>query len=122
MTMKAKLEQVKTFVDEHKREIAIGAGIAGVAVIGGVIYVITKRKPKIDILEKVFNVKDLEKPKMDIGTLTELWYEGGCINAILNDVTVADLGEVGKQFLKIDGITNDTEVSAVIGLLEKIEE
>ena len=122
MNMKEKLEQVKTFVDEHKRELAIGAGVAGITVISGVAYVITKQKPKIDILEKVFNVKDLEKPKMDIGTLTDLWEEGECINAILNDVTVADLGEVGKQFLKIDGITNDTEVSAVISLLEKVEE
>ena len=101
----------------------IGAGVAGVAVIGGVIYVFTKKKPKIaNISELVFHVIDLEKPKMDIGRLDELWREDGCINAILNDVTVADLGAVGEQFLKIDGITNETGVSAIIGLLDKVEE
>ena len=121
--MKEKLEKAKTFVKEHKRELAIGAGVAGIMMIGGVVYMITKKKPKIaNISESVFHTKDLEKPKMDIGTLTDLWQEGGYINAILNDVTVADLGAVGEQFLKIDGVTNDTVVSAVISLLDKVEE
>ena len=121
--MKEKLEKAKTFVKEHKRELAIGAGVAGIMMIGGVVYMITKKKPKIaNISESVFHAKDLEKPKMDIGTLTDLWQEGGYINAILYDVTVADLGAVGEQFLKIDGVTNDTVVSAVISLLDKVEE
>ena len=121
--MKEKLEKAKTFVKEHKRELAIGAGMAGIVMIGGVVYMITKKKPKIaNISDFVFHVKDLEKPKMDIGTLAELWQEGGCINAILNDVTVADLGAVGEQFLKIDGVTNDTVVSAIIGLSDKVED
>ena len=121
--MKEKLEKAKTFVKEHKRELAIGAGVAGIMMIGGVVHMITKKKPKIaNISESVFHAKDLEKPKMDIGTLIDLWREGGYINAILYDVTVADLGAVGEQFLKIDGVTNDTVVSAVISLLDKVEE
>ncbi len=127
------------FVKNHKKEVLIGTGLV---VIGGVIYIVTKKKPKgmknfkasdtvIDMLsdgeckfmtfEKYANM-NLEIPEVELGEISDLWVDKFGKNLILNDVTVADLGKVGEQFLKIDGITNETNVTAVVGLLDKAVE
>lgn len=119
--MKEKMQKVKTFVKEHKEQITIGAGAV---VIGGIMFMVTKKKPKLKTMEAVdviqkFNT-ELEHPELDFGTITDFWLEGGYKNAIIHDLTIADLGALGEQFVeKVDGITKDTEVSLVMGLTEK---
>jgi hypothetical protein len=120
--LKEKLAQVKAFAKDHKKEIAIGIGV----LVGGtVVYKIVKSSPKvIDICETIDKsnvIKDLEIPKTELGTINELWQDGFGKNLILNDVTVGDLGKVGEEFLKIDGVTNETVVTAVVGLLDEVE-
>ena len=115
--MKQKLEKAKTFVKKHKKEIAIGVGTA---VIGGVVYMITKKKPKINSIDSFMPIpyKDLEIPKLDIGRIDELWQDKISKMAIVNDFTIADMGDIGQEFLKIDGVTNETEVSVIMSLVD----
>lgn len=119
--MKERMQKVKTFVKEHKEQIAIGAATI---VVGGVIFIVTKKKPKfkaekaVEVLPK-FNT-ELEHPDLDFGTITDFWSEGGFKNAIIDDLTIADLGALGEQFVeKVDGITKDTEVSILMGINAK---
>ena len=118
--MKQEIEKSKEFVKEHKKEILIGTGIA---VVGGLIFIVTKKKPKFEgtrrVIKTSMKCKDLEKPNINIGRIDELWQDEFGKMAIVNDFKVADMGTIGKEFLKIDGVTNETEVSVIIGLLDK---
>lgn len=128
--LKEKMKQVKTFVADHKKEIAICVGV----VVGGVVvYKIVKKVPKQQTLDKAVDksfgnflgfiaCKDLDIPKTDIGTIDELWQEGDFKNLIFNDITVADMGKIGEEFLKIDGVTKETVVSGVLSFLDETKE
>lgn len=122
-----KKEKVLNFVKKHKKELAVAA----VAVVGGaVVFAVTKKKPKsINLLESNINSDWAEKEKARIaaldwklGELTDFWDEGHCVNAIVNDITVADLGKLGEESLKIDGVTNDSTVSMVVCYLNNNSE
>lgn len=124
--LKEKVKQVKDFVAEHKKEIAVGLCVT----VGGVIiYKITKKEPKLDTIIKSNErgtiigeiTKQLEAPVLDVGTIDDMWVDKFGTTLILNDITVNDLGKVGEEFLKIDGINKDTCVTAVVGLLDKVE-
>lgn len=122
--LKEKFEKVKNFVVDHKKEIAIGVGV----VVGGVvIYKIVKHLPKNDLVTDINwndmteEIVDLEIPKLEVGTIDELWKDQWGKSLILNDVTVGDMGKLGEELLKIDGITKETVVTASMGLLDKVE-
>ena len=116
-------KNVRKFIKTHKKEIAIAA-IA--TVIGSVAFVITRKTPKF-AKETIKSVAtqvmptDVPKPELEFGTLTDLWKDEWGINAIVNDITIADLGKFGEQLTKIDGVENDTVVTAMMGFLEKTE-
>ena len=120
--LKEKMKQVKEFVVEHKKEIAIGV----LVVVGGVtVYKIVKSTSKIttiDLDSINYEYKDLEIPKLDVGVIDDLWEDNWGKSLILNDCTVADMGKLGEEFLKIDGITKDTVVTATVGLLNKVND
>lgn len=115
-------KNVKEFVKTHKKEIAIAA-----ATVGGVLaFAIIRKAPKFSkdaVKIDTTQVMDtyLPKPELEFGTLTELWKDEWGINAIVNDITIADLGKFGEQLTKIDGVENDTVVTAMMGFLEKTE-
>ena len=123
--LKEKFEKVKNFVVDHKKEIAIGVGV----VVGGVvIYKIVKHLPKNDLVTDINwtdmteEIVDLEIPKLEVGTINELWSDQWGKSLILNDFTVGDMGKIGEELLKIDGITKETVVTASMGLLDKVED
>lgn len=122
--LKEKMTKVKNFVVDHKKEIAIGVGV----IVGGVVvYKIVKHIPKADLVTDVDwsgmteEIVDLEIPKLEVGTIDELWSDQWGKSLILNDITVGDMGKIGEEFLKIDGVTKDTVVTATMGLLDKVE-
>lgn len=122
--LKEKMNKVKNFVVDHKKGIAIGVGV----VVGGaVIYKIVKHLPKNDLVTDIDwtdmtgEIVDLEIPKLEVGTIDELWKDQWGKSLILNDVTVGDMGKLGEELLKIDGITKETVVTASMGLLDKVE-
>ena len=124
--LKEKVTKVKNFVVDHKKEIAI---VAGLTVGGIVVYKILKSVPKGDerIGKIISDVADteflerIEKPVLSIGTVDDIWKDQWGTSIILNDFTVGDMGKIGEEFLKIDGVTNDTVVTAMLGLLDKVE-
>ena len=123
--LKEKMTKVKDFVVDHKKEIAIGLGV----IVGGVVvYKIVKHVPKADLVTNVEwsgmteEIVDLDIPKLEVGTIDELWKDQWGKSLILNDVTVGDLGKVGEEFLKIDGVTKDTVVTATMGLLDELND
>lgn len=119
--LKEKYEKVKEFVVDHKVEIAASLCVA----VGGVaLYKIVKSIPTKTVADELIMkaadagmAEKLPIPKLDVGTIDDMWVDQWGTNLILNDVTVSDLGKLGEEFLKIDGITDETVVSAVVGLL-----
>lgn len=113
-----KKEKVLEFIKTHKKTICLTVlSIGGVIVAGTII----NKTPKI--LEDIgLSCCDLETPELAVGTLDEFWKEGGCVNAIVNDIKVNDLGRFGEELVKkVDFIKPDTEVSAIMGFLEAQE-
>lgn len=115
--MKEKVEKAKKFVADHKVEIAMSvvtvASVVGLVIIG-------KRLHDLDsgAFFETIRGKDLDKPDFDLGKIEEFWQDPGVSQKtmIINDIKVGDMGRLGEQFLKIDGVTNETDISAIIGL------
>ena len=51
------------------------------------------------------------------GKVNYLWNDGGCGNAIVQFFKIKDMGTLGEDLKKIGGITDDTEVSAVLSFV-----
>lgn len=114
--LKEKMKKAKVYVCEHKREFIIGAGLI---VVGGIVFVVTKQKPKTVTVDKILEMNPTI-PKLDIGTISDLQvYENGNIDLILNDVKLADLGKVGEELIDkfSTEVSPDTAVTALMGLL-----
>ena len=115
-----KLDEMKTFVKEHKNEII--AGVIGVGVtVGSIAYIMVTKKP-VKIPEAVKpNFAAIEKSRIEklnwrLGDMTDLWNEGGHINTIINDITMADLGKLGDELIKIEGVTMETGISIIASI------
>ena len=113
-------KKVLEFVKNHKKEIIISS----LAIIGGTaIFVITKKKP--EFMRKVvpnFQTREEELVKINslnwnCGELTDLWKEGKVTNLIINEVKVEELGKLGNELVKLEGVTNDSTISAIVGVL-----
>lgn len=110
-----RLEEIKTFVEEHKKEILIGTGV----VVGGIVLVVTGKKLLSSGKVKVPKpYKDLPKPDMSVGKLNELWEQSGETMACVSGLTLKDLGTVGQDFLKTDNFTSVTGVNLIMWLEE----
>lgn len=122
-------QEIKNFIKKHKKEILIGTGVI---IVGGVVYLVTKNKPKSNVLAdigidnefvKKFNsVRSEEQARIKafncgIGTVSDMWNEGGALNFIINDVTIDELGLLGREFSKLDEVSDNTTVSLVVGLI-----
>ena len=114
MTKHEFVEYVKT----HKKEIAVGALCVvgtGVLVAFGVKGL---RSNKID----GYLVEYIDENVVDgftTGKVTSLWNEGEFTNAIVNHFTIKDMGILGEDLKKIEGITDDTTVDAIFGFANK---
>lgn len=103
--MEAKKEnKVLTWVKEHKKAIAIATGVTVGTAVGVV-------------LTKKLVLKNNFKP---IGTfetcsIVDLWKEGDCLNSVMDNIKVSDIGKFGEDLMKnVPGITEDTILSAVL--------
>lgn len=115
--------KVKEIWKEHKKGILIGTGLT---VLSGVVYVITKKSHKFDvtdigenIMSNINYVSLEEQARIDafgcnVGTVTGMWNEGKYLNFIVNDIKAKDIGDLGKEFLRLNEITEDTMFSLVV--------
>lgn len=122
--MNAKMKKAKGFVKEHKKELAIAA----VTVVGGaIVFAITRKqsetiKKDMDRIHEAFTStinewRDLDKSVIELGTIESLDTNGEWIDAIVNDISVSDLGKLGEELVKLEGVNSETGVSAMISVL-----
>lgn len=120
-----KTNKLKEIWKEHKKEILI---VTGLTALGGVFYVVTKKTPEstnMNVLQnwmsKFTSVSLEEQARIkafdcNVGTVVNMWNEGGFLNVIMDDLTVSDIGNLGQEFLKLDGMADNTKLSLIIGL------
>ena len=124
-----KMEKCKNFVKKHKWKIVAGVSLAAV---GGIVYGVSKTSVKVDdIVEKALDNNDgyypgwkrLDGNAVGIGTVDDLGLNlaDGYVDAIVNDITVADLGKLGEGLTNVEGITEDHEVSMMLSVLNVSE-
>lgn len=123
--MKEKFEKVKTFVKEHKKEILIGTGLV---IAGGVIFIVTKKKPKFDDFDwdwdKLLSTPDMKLKKLEVPEtllqkgVTEVsshnpdkWFD------IWTDgVPLSELGNVGKELCDAYNWKPDQLIGGVVSI------
>lgn len=114
-------QKIVKFIKTHKKEIAL----TGAAVIGGVvIFAVTKHWSSsyakfVTDNGEVLSGRAAEDARISslnwgLGTITDLWNEGDYTNAIVNDITIADIGKLGEELLKDEMIKPDSTVSVVV--------
>lgn len=115
----SKYQKTVEYIENNKKKIVIGA-VGAVALIGGIVCVAMGKKPNVPVkFSGVFetpSAKDIPIADWSVGTLTDCWHEGGWINAIAKDFTVADAGKLGEELLKIDGVAMDTAMQVVMSV------
>lgn len=117
------------YVKEHKKEIALGAlGLVGtgllVAVGAKTISSIKVNENPVELIGDIVS-DSLDENWMDknivdgftTGKVNDVWNEGGYGNAIVQFFKIKDMGTLGEDLKKIGGITDDTEVSAVLSFV-----
>lgn len=123
MTKHKFMEYVKT----HKKEIALGAACmvgTGVLIALGVkgFRSVKVSGNPVEMIGDIVSSDDnwMERNLVDgftTGKVNDLWNEAGYGNAIVQFFKIKDMGALGEDLKKIKGITDDTEVSAVLGFV-----
>lgn len=126
----SKKEKAKEFWGKHKKKIILGGVLAAV----GITAVVVGSKKKSEKHESVAGLIEdntwvANREKMDqriaaldwkVGTMDDLWDEDDYTNAIINDINVSDIGLLGDEFCKIEGVSPDSNVTMMIGVETKI--
>ena len=106
--------EIKRFVEDHKKELIAGA----VVVVGTVLMIIgfkhlpRRKHTKVTILAS--GIKDVPIPEgLKVWNTSELWMEGGCLNAIIENIPMDDLGELGKQYIE-NGLAQPGDIASII--------
>lgn len=109
-------KRIKEFAKTHKAQIGLSVG----AVLGTATLVLLGKSNTLSqacFSKATKTIEDISIPKdFAVGKITELWNENGYTNAILNNVTTEQLGDLGKEFVKQGIVAKGTEASIIIGL------
>lgn len=119
--------EIMEYVKTHKKEIALGAACA---VGTGVLIALGVKASRsmnisgnpVQMIGDIVSSDDnwMERNLVDgftTGKVNDLWNEDGYGNAIVQFFKIKDMGALGEDLKKIKGITDDTEVSAVLGFI-----
>ena len=49
-----------------------------------------------------------------VGIFCDVWHNNGAAMAIVTDLKVSDMGRLGEEFLKIDGVTPESIIAATL--------
>lgn len=114
------------YVTNHKKEVALGAlGLVGTGLLVAFGVEIAKSAKvstnPVELIGDIVSDEDWKERNLvdgfTTGKVNELWNEAGWGNAIVQYFTVKDMGVLGEDLKKIGGITDDTEVSAILGFV-----
>lgn len=115
------------YVKTHKAEIAKGAlclvGTGVLVALGVKSY--RSCKAAANPVELIGDIVSSDEHWMEqnvvegftTGKVSYLWNEEKYGNAIVNFFTIKDMGKLGEDLKKLGGITDDTEVSAVLSFV-----
>ena len=118
------------YVKNHKKEIALGALVTigtGALIAVGVkgIHSIKNAGNAVEMIGDIIDDNWADKNVVEgftTGKVNDLWNEDGYGNAIVQFFKIKDMGNLGEDLKKIGGITDDTEVSAVLSFVNtKVE-
>ena len=118
------------YIKNHKKEIVLGALATigtGVLVAVGIksIHSIKNAGNAVEMIGDIIDDNWMDKNVVEgftTGKVNDLWNEGDYGNAIVQFFKIKDMGNLGEDLKKIGGITDDTEVSAVLSFVDtKIE-
>ena len=109
--------KIKRFVNEHKVEIiSVGAVTLGIALCAIGVKSKLAYKKTLNVIPDLADNVDIPTD-FAVGEITELWNDGGYLNAIVNNVTTKDIGRLGEEFVKHGIVPNETEVTMMIGFI-----
>lgn len=99
------------YVRSHKKEIAMGAlGLVGTGLLVALGMNVSKSIKEVNHISERNLIEGFTT-----GKVNKLWNEGGTHGcAILNGLTIKDMGALGENLKLIGGITDDTQMSAVL--------
>lgn len=115
--METKKNKVVEFVKNHKKQIAIAAGMVAV---GGLVIAKTRAKDYFNVtMFDTYSELKADCPGFEniIDAWTEKQADGATyVNVIVDNLTAADFGKVGEDVIqKFKDVKPDTVVSAVVG-------
>ena len=112
------------YVRSHKKEITMGAlGLVGTGLLVALGVKVSKsikvNNSPVDLIGEIVSDSNWKERNLvegfDTGKVNDLWNEGGTHGcAILNGLTIKDMGALGENLKLIGGITDDTQMSAVL--------
>lgn len=107
------IDKIKQFVSDHKKKL-----IATTVVVGGAVLVILgcKRCTKKHATAKsnLFRMRDIPIPEgLKVWNTSDLWTEGGYLNAIVGSIPLDNLGELGKQYIQ-NGLAQPGDIASVV--------
>jgi len=104
-----KNRKIRNYIKAHVKEITISTLIVAGAIVG---CAISKKQEQIP--ERKIEI--LPMPKDSVGEICDLFRDWSCDEtvAIVQNLKVCDLGEVGKRLCGIDDITEKTECCVTI--------
>ena len=112
------------YVRSHKKEIAIGAlGLVGTGLLVALGVNVSKSikvtNSPVDLIGEIISDGNWKERNLvegfATGKVNNLWNEGGThACAILNGLTIKNMGALGENLKLIGGITDDTQLSAVL--------
>ena len=117
--------EIKKFVKDHKTEVILGTlGVVGTGVlivlgVKGIRSVKNVGNP-VEMISDIVDDNWKDKNVVEgftTGKVNDLWNEDGYGNAIVQFFKIKDMGDLGEDLKKIGGITDDTEVSAVLSFI-----
>lgn len=113
--------KVKEFVKKHKKELGVGVGI----VLGTITCVIVRKSfhsSKHIALPKVENkIRDIVVPDgFSVGEIVSLFEDGDEIVTIARELTVNDLGRLGKELVKHGLVADGAEAAITAEFLRNV--
>ena len=113
------------YVKNHKKEIAMGAlGVIGSGVLIALgVKSFQSCKGTGNPVEMIGDIIDENWRDNNVvdgfttGKVNDVWNESGFGNAIVQYFKIKDMGDLGEDLKRIKGLTDDTEVSAVLSFV-----
>lgn len=109
--------KVKEFVKEHKKGFTVGTGI----IIGAIACAIVGKSLNLSYPKIENKIKNIDVPDgFSVGMVTDLFEDGEEIVTIVRELTVNDLGKLGKELIKYGIVADGAEAAITAEFLKEV--